>query len=79
MDHWLRKRPFDRAYVSGLTRLNRNVKANKWYSSGDPQEAKLLCDDGCLQAEEGIDYDASGLKWYWGFEMPLGYYPGMDD
>jgi len=46
-----------------LTNLNRKLKVNKWYSSGDFQEAKKLLDNGCPQLEEGIDYEAMGLKW----------------
>jgi len=49
------------------------------YTSGAFQEAKMLLDNGCPELEEGIDYEAMGLKWYWGLVMPLSYYPGMDD
>ena len=78
-DPELAKRCLNRAYVNRLTKLNRKSKANKWYTSGDFQEAKKLLDNGCPQLEEGIDYEAMGLKWYRGLVMPLGYYPSMDD
>jgi len=78
-DPGLAKRCLNRAYVNRLTKLNRKSKANKWYTSGDFQEAKKLLDNGCPQLEEGINYKAMGLKWYRGLVMPLTYYPGMDD
>jgi len=67
------------AYVNHLTKLNRKLEANKWYTSGDFQEAKRLLDNGCPQLQEGINYEARGLKWYRGSLMPLSYYPCMDD
>jgi hypothetical protein len=73
------KRYLNGAYVNRLTKLNRKSKVNKWYTSGDFQEAKKLLDNGCPQLEEGIDYEAMGLKWYRGLVMPLSYYAGMDD
>jgi hypothetical protein len=78
-DPGLAKRCLNLAYVNRLTKLNRKSKANKWYTSGDFQEAKKLLDNDCPQLEEGIDYEAMGLKWYRGLVMPLSYYPGMDD
>ena len=78
-DSGLAKRCLNRAYVNRLPKLNRKLKANKWYTSGDFQEATKLLDNGCPQLEEEIDYEAMGLKWYRGLVMPLSYYPGMDD
>jgi hypothetical protein len=78
-DPGLAKRCLNLAYVNRLTKLNRKSKANKWYTSGDFEEAKKLLDNDCPQLEEGIDYEAMGLKWYRGLVMPLSYYPGMDD
>jgi len=78
-DPGLPKRCLNRAYLNHLTKLNRKSKANKWYTSGDFQEAKKLLDNDCPQLEEGIDYEAIGLKCYQGLVMPLNYYPGMDD
>jgi hypothetical protein len=66
-------------YVTRLTKRNRKLKANKWYTSGDFQEAKIMLDNGCPQLEDGIAYQAMGLKSYLGLVMPLTYYPGMDD
>jgi hypothetical protein len=78
-DPGLAKRCLNLAYVNRLTKLNRKSKANKWYTSGDFQEAKKLLHNGCPQLEEGINYEAMGLKWYRGLVMALRYYPGMDD
>jgi len=78
-DPGLAKKCLNHAYVNRLTKLNRKSKANKWYTPGDFQDAKKLLDNGCPQLEEGIDYEAMGLKWYRGLVMPLNYYPGMDD
>ena len=73
------KRCLNLADVNHLTNLDCKSKANKWYISGDFQDAKKLLDTGCPQLEEGINYDAMGLKWSQGLVMPLRYYPGMDD
>jgi len=78
-DRGLAKRCLNLAYVNRLTKLNCKSKANKWYTSGDFQEAKKLLDNGCPQLEEGINYEAVGQKWYRGLVMPLSYYMGMDD
>jgi hypothetical protein len=78
-DPGLAKRCLNLAYVNRLTKLNPESKAIKWYTSGDFQKAKKLLDNGCPQLEEGINYEAMGLKWYRGLVMPLSYYPGMDD
>jgi len=78
-DRGLANRCLNLAYVNRLTKLNRKSKANKWYTSGDFQEAKKFLDNGCPQLEEGINYEAMGLKWYRGLVMPLSYYMGMDD
>jgi hypothetical protein len=55
------------------------VEANKWYTSGDFQQAKKMLDNGCRQLEEGINSEDMGLKLYRGLVIPLSYYPGMDD
>jgi len=78
-DPGLAKRCLNLAYVNRLTKLNHKSKANKWYTSGDFQEAKKLLDNGGPQLEEGINNEAMGLKWYRVLVMPLSYYPGMDD
>ena len=78
-DPGLTKRCPNHAYVNCLTKLNRKSKVNKSYSSGVFQEAKMLLDNGCPLLEEGIDYEAMGLKSYQGLVMPFNYYPGMDD
>jgi len=78
-DPGLVKRCLTCAYLNRLTKLNQLSKANKWYSSADFPEAKKLLDTGCLQLEEGIDYEAMSLKWYWWLVRPLSSYPGMDD
>jgi len=78
-DPGLAKRCLNLTYVNRLIKLNRKSKANKLYTSGDFQEAKKLLDNGCPQLEEGINYEARGLKWYRGLVMPLSDYPGMDD
>jgi hypothetical protein len=78
-DPGLAKRCLNLAYVNRLTKLNRKSKVNMWYTSRDFQEAKTLFDKGCPQLEEGINYEAMGLKLYRGLVMPLSYYLGMDD
>jgi hypothetical protein len=78
-DPGLAKRCLNLAYVNSLTKLNRKLKANKWYTAGDFQEAKKLLENDCPQLEEGMDYKAMGLNWYWGLVMSLSYDPGMDD
>jgi hypothetical protein len=78
-DPGLAKRSLNLAYVNSLTKLNRKSKANKWYTSGDFQEAKKLLDNGYPQLEDGINYEAMRLKWFKGLVMPLSYYSGMDD
>ena len=78
-DPVLPQRCLNLAYIKCLPKLDRKSKSNKWYTSGDFHEAKMLLDNGCLQLEEGINYKAIGLKWYRGLVMPLSYYPGMED
>jgi hypothetical protein len=78
-DLGLAKRCINLPYVNRLTKLNHKSKANKSYTSDNFQKAKKLLDNGCPQLEEGIKYEAVGLKWYPGLVMPLSYYPGMDD
>jgi len=78
-DSGLARKCLNLAYVNCRTKLNRMSRANKWYTSGDLQEAKKLLDNACPQLEEGINYEAGRLKWYQGLAMPLSYYPAMDD
>jgi len=78
-DPGLTKRCHNLAHVNCLTKLYRKLKANKWYTSGHFQEAKKLLVNNCPQLQDGIDYEAMGLKWYRGLVMPLSYYPAMDD
>jgi len=78
-DPEIMKRCLKCAYVNRLAKLKWKKKSNKWYTSSDVLEAKKLLDNGCPQLEEGIDYEAMGLKWYRGLVMPLGYYHSMDD
>jgi len=75
----LAKRCLNRTYVNCLIKLSQKSKANKWYISGDFQEAKKLLDNGYPRLVEGIDYKAMGFKWYRGLLMPLTYYLAMDD
>jgi len=42
------------------------------------RKLKNMLDNGCPKLEEGIDYEAMGLKWYRGWLIPLSYYPGLD-
>jgi len=46
---------------------------------GGFQEAKKLLNYGCPELEDGINYEAMGVKWYRVLVIPLSYYPGMDD
>jgi len=78
-DPGLVKRCLNLAYVNRLPKLNCKSNANKWYTSGDFQEAEKLLDNGCPQLGGGINYEAMGLKWYRVLVMPLSYYTGMDD
>jgi len=41
------------------------------YTFGDFHEAKPLPENGYPQLQEGIDYEAMGLKWYRGLVIPL--------
>jgi len=63
-DLGLGNRCLNRAYLNHLTKPNQKLKANKWFTSGDIQEAEPFLDKGCPQLGEGIDYKAMGLKWY---------------
>jgi hypothetical protein len=65
-DPGLGKRCLNLTYANRPTTQHCKSKANKWYTSGDFQEAKKLLDNGCPQVEEGINYVAMGLKWYRG-------------
>jgi hypothetical protein len=75
-DPKLVKRCLNRAYINNVTKLNPKSKANKWYTSGDFQEAKMLIENSCPLLNEVINYEAIRLKWYRGSVMPLGCSPG---
>jgi len=78
-DPGLAKRCLKRAYMNILTKLNRKLEVNMWYTSRDFQLAKKLLDNSCTLLEKGINHEAISLKWYRGLVMSLGYYPGVDD
>jgi len=78
-DPRLVKRWLNCAFIYRFTKFNLKSTAYKWYTFADFHEAKTMWDNGCPQLEEGIDYEAMGLKWYRGLLMPHSYYPGMDD
>jgi len=73
------KRCLNRSYLNRLTKLNRKLKVNKWYTSGDIQEGEKLLDNDFPQLEEAIDYEDMGQTSYQGLVMPLSYCPSMDD
>jgi len=61
-DHKLVMSRHNGAYVHHLTKLNQKLKTNKWYSSGDIDEAKQLIDNIYPQLEVVIDYKCVGQK-----------------
>jgi len=75
----LANRCLNHIYVNCLTKINQKSRVKKWYIFRDFQQAKKLLDNGCPQLEEGIDYEARGLKWYQGLVIPHVYNPRMDD
>jgi len=78
-DPGLVKKCLNHAYINRLTYLHCKSKAKKWLTSWDFQEAKKLLHYGCPQLDEGISYEAMGLKWYCGLLMSHTHYPGIDD
>jgi len=61
-DPRLGNRCLNLAYVNHLNKLYRKSNVNKWYTSGDFQETINLLNKDIAQLEEGIDYEAMGLK-----------------
>jgi len=69
-DPWLAKRCLNHGYVNRLSKLNRKSKANKWYTSGDHQNAKALLDNGYPKLEEGIALQSYGSEMVPGVSNP---------
>jgi hypothetical protein len=51
----------------------------KWYTSGIIQTAEKVLHSSCPELEEGMNYEAMGLKWNPNLLMPHRDYPALDD